>query len=82
MDKAETEQLKENLSMELARTKLSYALSDPLKTIMIESRIPITSSLSEDEVIKKIDEIDDVMQLAKVVVISAANKHAASAQRQ
>jgi hypothetical protein len=75
MDSNQRLQLQQDLTTELARAKCDFGLSDPLKTVTLTARIPITPDLTEDEFLSKLDEMDDAIIIARNTIVVDAKKY-------
>lgn len=57
--------LSEELALEIARSKAGFAITDPLETITLTRRIALTSGLTEEAFMARLDEVEADFVLAR-----------------
>lgn len=65
----ERDQITRELAIEFARANLDFSLNDPLTKVEIDSRVPITPGLTEDEFMRHVTDVDRGMILANATIV-------------
>jgi hypothetical protein len=78
LSKAQADTVVEELTLELARSKMGYELSGPppLQSITLSRAVPITSNLTEDAFAGQLDQMDSAMQLVRVALTLSLERKA------
>jgi hypothetical protein len=77
LSKVESDELVAQVNLEMARAKVSNIMTSPLGSVVLVSRLPITSDLTEDEFMRHIDDMDSDISIVRDTVqlrVAAANR--------
>jgi hypothetical protein len=69
LNEQQVTQLTETLRIEMSRCRISHEIEHPLKRVYVEQRIPITSDLTEDIFIRRLDEVQHDIILARDTIV-------------